>query len=447
MKGFEAELKQQKDRSRSSTAIAAGDWVVLRDDDEQEFIGYTHTEAKVKIVKYREVTAKGKKQIQLVFNLTPFYAESGGQVGDTGIIKSADETIHILDTKKEHGLIIHFANQLPKNLKDNFQAIVNQSRRTAIMANHSATHLLHAALRKVLGEHVEQKGSLVAPDYLRFDFSHFSKIEPEQLKEIETIVNQKIIDNIQSSIVEMPIEDAQKLGAMALFGEKYGDVVRVVTFDKDYSIELCGGTHVEATGSIGFFKVVSESAVAAGVRRIEAISSIAAFNYISEELELLNEVKAKVKSGKDVLKGIEQLQTENTEIQKQLDQFRKEKAKAIKSALLNSIEETSFGRRIVSEVDLDQPELVKTISFELKNQFPDILLILGHVSKGKPMVTVSLGNDLVEKDWNAVKIIKGVASHIQGGGGGQPFFATAGGKNLQGLSAALEQARAIENPL
>ena len=447
MKGFEVELKQQKDRSRSSTAIAAGDWVVLRDDDEQEFIGYTHTEAKVKIVKYREVTAKGKKQIQLVFNLTPFYAESGGQVGDTGMIKSDDETIHILDTKKEHGLIIHFASQLPKNLKDNFQAIVNQSRRTAIMANHSATHLLHAALRKVLGEHVEQKGSLVAPDYLRFDFSHFSKIEPDQLKEIEKIVNQKIIDNIKSSIVEMPIEDAQKLGAMALFGEKYGDVVRVVTFDKDYSIELCGGTHVEATGSIGFFKVLSESAVAAGVRRIEAISSITAFNHVSDELTLLNEVKAKLKTGKDVLKGIEHLQTENAEIQKQLDQFRKEKAKAIKSALVNSIEETSFGRRIVSEVDLDQPELVKTISFELKNQFPDILLVLGHVSKDKPMVTVALGDKLVENNWNAVKIIKGVASHIQGGGGGQPFFATAGGKNLQGLTAALEQAREIENPL
>lgn len=447
MKGFEVELKQQKDRSRSSTAIAAGDWVVIRDDDEQEFIGYTHTEAKVKIVKYREVTAKGKKQIQLVFNLTPFYAESGGQVGDTGMIKSDDETIHILDTKKEHGLIIHFASQLPKNLKDNFQAIVNQSRRTAIMANHSATHLLHAALRKVLGEHVEQKGSLVAPDYLRFDFSHFSKIEPDQLKEIEKIVNQKIIDNIKSSIVEMPIEDAQKLGAMALFGEKYGDVVRVVTFDKDYSIELCGGTHVEATGSIGFFKVLSESAVAAGVRRIEAISSITAFNHVSDELTLLNEVKAKLKTGKDVLKGIEHLQTENAEIQKQLDQFRKEKAKAIKSALVNSIEETSFGRRIVSEVDLDQPELVKTISFELKNQFPDILLVLGHVSKDKPMVTVALGDKLVENNWNAVKIIKGVASHIQGGGGGQPFFATAGGKNLQGLTAALEQAREIENLL
>ena len=323
MPGFEAELQKQKERSRSSTAIAAGDWTSLQEDDKQEFIGYTHTSAEVKITKYREVNAKGKKQIHLVFNLTPFYAESGGQVGDTGTISNSTDKVQILDTKKEHGQIIHFADKLPNDVNAIFKANVNVERRTAIMANHSATHLLHAALRNVLGEHVEQKGSLVAPDYLRFDFSHFSKIEAEDLKTIENMVNEKILANIQSSIQEMPINEAKQLGAMALFGEKYGDVVRVVSIDPEYSVELCGGTHVQATGAIGYFKIISESAVAAGVRRIEAISSKAAGKYVSEELELIQQVKGMLRSGKDVIKGIQNLQEENSALQKQVEQFRR----------------------------------------------------------------------------------------------------------------------------
>jgi alanyl-tRNA synthetase len=447
MPGFEAELQKQKERSRSSTAIAAGDWTSLQEDDKQEFIGYTHTSADVKITKYREVNAKGKKQIHLVFNLTPFYAESGGQVGDTGTISNSTDKVQILDTKKEHGQIIHFADKLPNDVNAIFKANVNVERRTAIMANHSATHLLHAALRNVLGEHVEQKGSLVAPDYLRFDFSHFSKIEAEDLKTIENMVNEKILANIQSSIQEMPINEAKQLGAMALFGEKYGDVVRVVSIDPEYSVELCGGTHVQATGAIGYFKIISESAVAAGVRRIEAISSKAAGKYVSEELELIQQVKGMLRSGKDVIKGIQNLQEENSALQKQVEQFRREKAASVKKELINSISNEDSFRKLISKVDIDHADTLKTIAFELKQQFPDLLLVLANETNGKPMLTVGLGDKLVSTGWNATSIIKKLSGFIQGGGGGQPFFATAGGKNLAGIDEALKAAQEINSPL
>ncbi|MEX1187946.1 MAG: alanine--tRNA ligase [Bacteroidia bacterium] len=447
MPSFELELQKQKERSRSSTAIAAGDWNVIEEDDRQEFIGYSYTEADVRITKYREVSAKGKKQIHLLFNLTPFYAESGGQVGDTGIIKSAADQIRILDTKKEHGQIIHFADKLPTDPKATFNAQVDLDRRKAIMANHSATHLLHSALREVLGSHVEQKGSLVAPDHLRFDFSHFSKIESDDLSRIEGMVNEKILENIESSIVEMPLEEARKLGAMALFGEKYGDVVRVVSIDPSYSVELCGGTHVKATGAIGYFKILSESAVAAGVRRIEAISSKTAGKYISEELELINQVKGVLKTGKDIIKGIHNLQEENSFLTRQIEQFRKEKAGAIKKDLIASIIDEAGIKKLISKVDLDHPDVIKTLAFELKQQFSDAFIVLINEANGKPMIAVALGDNLVKAGWNAVNIIKKLSPIIQGGGGGQPFFATAGGKNLDGMDKVLIEAKNINSPI
>jgi alanyl-tRNA synthetase len=440
---FESELKKQKDRSRSNTAIAAGDWVVLSDDETQEFIGYEFTDAKVQIVKYREVNAKGKKQIHLIFNITPFYAESGGQVGDTGFIKSDSETIQIVDTRKEHGQTIHFANKLPNNPQATFEAQVNVDRRKAIMANHSATHLLHAALRKVLGTHVEQKGSLVGPDYLRFDFSHFSKLTDSELAEIESIVNAQVLENIQGSIKSMPIDDAKKLGAMALFGEKYGDVVRVVTFGAENSVELCGGTHVSATGSIGLIKIISESAVAAGVRRLEAITAEKAISYVNAEMKLLENLKGMLKGGPDVLKNLQQLQDDFSSLSKQIELLNKENAKKIKADLIATAEIKNDVRYMIAQIDLEDVDLVKTLSFELKQQFADLFLVLGHTSKGKPMLAVALGDAQVNAGKNAVAIVKELAKEIRGGGGGQAFFATAGGSDINGLKSALEKAKVI----
>ena len=446
MLGFEKELSLQKERSRSSTAIAAGDWIVLSEDDQQEFIGYSHSEAEVKIVKYREVSAKGKKQIHLVLNLSPFYAESGGQVGDTGTLSSDTELIQILDTRKEHGLTIHFADKLPNNPKAKFKAAIDLERRQAIMANHSATHLMHAALRKVLGTHVEQKGSLVSPDYLRFDFSHFSKVEAEDLQKIENLVNSQIRRNIQSSIREMPVNEALEMGAMALFGEKYGDLVRVVTFDSSYSIELCGGTHVAASGSIGYFKIVSESAVAAGVRRIEALTGDASARFLSQELNLINSIKSILRSGKDPLDGVSALQDENSQLRKKIELLMKEKAVGEKQRLIQKIENQSNGiSSLLDFVHLDEPDLVKTICFELKQQFPQLSIVLAYESQGKPNLAAALGEKALESGLNAVTIIREISSYIRGGGGGQPFFATAGGKDSAGMEAALNAARLILN--
>jgi len=438
---FESELKKQKDRSRSNTVIAAGDWVVLADDDVQEFVGYEVTDAKVRIVKYREVNAKGKKQVHLIFNVTPFYAESGGQVGDTGTLKSDSETIHIIDTRKEHGQTIHFANKLPSNPSAAFHAQVDVARRKAIMANHSATHLLHAALRKVLGTHVEQKGSLVGPDYLRFDFSHFSKLSEAETEEIETIVNAQVLQNIQGSIKSMPIDEAKKLGAMALFGEKYGDVVRVVTFGADNSVELCGGTHVDSTGSIGMIKISSEGAVASGVRRLEAITAGKALEHVNAESKLLLQVKSMLRGGQDVLKSLQQLQDEHLSLSKQIETLNKDKARQIKADLIKSAEIIENTRVVVSQVDLEDVDLVKTIAFELKQQFPDLYMVLGHQAKGKPMLAVALGDEQVNSGKNAVIIVKELAKEILGGGGGQAFFATAGGSDNSGMQAALNKAR------
>jgi alanyl-tRNA synthetase len=445
MPGFLEYLQQQKERSRAASAVEASDWVELLEDDEQEFIGYDFLEAQVKIVRYREVSTKGKKQIQLVFNVTPFYAESGGQVGDTGSLEWGSERIQILDTRKEHGVIVHFADRLPSDLSATYLAKVDAHRREATMRNHSATHLLHAALRDVLGTHVEQKGSLVNDQYLRFDFSHFSKVSDEELEQIERMVNARIRMNNERRVQEMAIEEARKLGAMALFGEKYGDLVRVVSFDPTYSIELCGGTHVNATGNIGLFRIVSEGAVAAGVRRIEAITGEHAENSVRNDAKLVEQVVALLKGAKDPVKGIEALQEEKQMLEKKLEMLLREKAGVLKTELKARMQNQNGRSVLIEEIALDAPEMVKNLAFELKDQFADLVLVLGHTANAKPMLTVALGEQALQSGLNAGTIVRELAKEIQGGGGGQPFYATAGGSNSAGMKAALEKAKALLN--
>jgi alanyl-tRNA synthetase len=448
--GFQKELEQQKNRSRAATAVDTGDWILAEGKKAEEggriFIGYKQLEGETKIVQYRKVKAKGKEQFQIVLDQTPFYAESGGQVGDTGVLESANEKLIVTDTKKENGIIIHFTDKLPENFSQTFVAKVDGSKRHLTENNHSATHLLHAALRSVLGTHVEQKGSLVNDEYLRFDFSHFSKVTDEEIAKIESIVNAKIRENIASDIKEMAIDDAKKLGAMALFGEKYGDTVRVVTFDKNYSIELCGGTHVPATGQIGLFKIVSEGAVAAGIRRIEAITSVKAEQFFNEQSALVNEIKALLKNPKDVAKSVQSLMDENSALQKQIEQMLKEKAKGLKSELITKKQSINGINFIAEKIELDSADAIKDLSFELRNQVDNLFMVLGAEVKGKPSLSLIISDNLVkEKNLNAGTIIRELGKEIQGGGGGQPFYATAGGTNPQGIAKALEKAKGYLN--
>ena len=448
--GFQQELEKQKKRSREASVIETDDWLEVESQESRSkkqdviFVGYKQLEQECNIIKYRKVKAKGKEQFQLVLDKTPFYAESGGQVGDTGILQSVNETINITDTKKENGIIIHFADKLPENFTHTFTAKVNVEKRHLTENNHSTTHLMHAALRSVLGTHVEQKGSLVNEDYLRFDFSHFSKVTDEEIAQIETIVNQKIRENIASDIKEMPIEEARKTGAMALFGEKYGDTVRVVTFDKNYSIELCGGTHVAATGQIGVFKIISEGAVAAGIRRIEAITSVKAEAFFNEQSHLINEVKVLLKNSKDVVKSVQGLMDENATLQKQIEQMLREKAKGLKAELLTKKQTVSGIHFIAERIELDSADAIKDLSFELRNQIDNLFMVLGAEVKGKPTLSVIISDNLVkDKNMNASSIVRELGKEIQGGGGGQAFYATAGGTNIQGISAALEKAKSF----
>jgi len=444
MEGFETHLQAQKDRSRKASQVAAGDWVIVNDDEDSRFIGYDTTSASVNIMRYREVEQKGKKQFHLVLDVTPFYPEGGGQVGDTGVLQLNDEKITIFDTKKEHGLILHIADKLPSQINAEFEAQVNKDKRKNTMRNHTATHLMHAALRQVLGTHVEQKGSLVNGDYLRFDFSHFSKMSKEEILEVEKIVNEKIRENIGADIRQMSIDEAKAMGAMALFGEKYGDVVRVVTFDKNYSIELCGGTHVQASGNIGLFRITSESAVAAGVRRIEAVTGIAAEERILEERKIIDQIAELLNNPKDITKGIQQLLDEKDRIQSQFNQILHEKGQLIKAELKQKIKLQNDVHFIAEKIELDSPEVVKNIAFELRNNIENLVLVLGHLSNGKPMITVALSDNLVkDKNLNAGQIVRDLAKHIKGGGGGQAFYATAGGTDVEGLIKAIEEANQL----
>ncbi len=436
-KGFETELEKQKERSRAATAMETDDWVVLIDDKVEEFIGYDHLEATIKIVKYRKVVQKQKEFYQVVFNLTPFYPEGGGQVGDVGYIEANGEKTSVFDTKKENNLIIHLMQNLPSNPKLEFNAVVNVTKRLNSAYNHSATHLLHYALREVLGTHVEQKGSLVSPDYLRFDFSHFEKVSDEQLERIQSIVAEKIRQNLNlEEFRNTPIDVAKEMGAMALFGEKYGDTVRVIKFGD--SIELCGGTHVSSTGSIGLFIITSESAVAAGVRRIEAITSERAEDYYKQKSQLLDQVSLALKNPKDLMKAVTDLQARNQQLQKEIEAFQKDRAKAIKNELKAKITESNGIHVLADIVDLDAGA-VKDILFQLKGEYDNFIGIIGGKSDDKCSLSMIITESLAkEKGVNAGQLIKEASPLIKGGGGGQPFFATAGGKDANGLDAALK---------
>ncbi|MEI2757873.1 MAG: alanine--tRNA ligase [Bacteroidia bacterium] len=441
MDGFNQCLEQQKERSRAASAVDAEDWVIL-ENGESQFIGYDNTSAEVNIIKYRKVKSKNKEQYQLVFNQTPFYAESGGQVGDTGFLQNEKEKIIITDTKKENNQIIHLSDKLPLDLKADFVATVNSSRRRKITANHSATHLMHAALKQILGNHVVQKGSLVNDEHTRFDFAHFAKVTDEDIAKIEQMVNEKIRENIAlDERRNVPLEEAKSMGATALFGEKYGDYVRVIIFDPAFSMELCGGTHVNATGEIGLFKIVSETAVAAGVRRIEAITSVEAEKYITHQLTQLNTIKSELKYPKDIVIRIKELLFENEILQKQIDSFVHEKAQLIKGELLKNVKLKNNINVIAQKIDLTNVEAIKNISFELRNQLPDSFILLASESEGKAMLSLIISDHLVQSGkLNATTIIRSISKHIQGGGGGQPFYATAGGKNPAGIEAAIQEA-------
>ncbi|MDR6941246.1 alanine--tRNA ligase [Mucilaginibacter pocheonensis] len=446
IQGFEKALQEQKSRSRAATAIDTGDWVVLKDDEGVEFTGYDETETIAHIVKYRKVTAKGKEQFQIVLDKTPFYAESGGQVGDKGELVFPDgEIVKVTDTKKENGLIVHYVDQLPDDIEDALTAIVDPALRSQTNSNHSATHLLHAAMKQVLGSHVNQKGSLVNADYLRFDFSHFAKVTDEELAQIEAIVNQKVRQNIPLKEERSVLyAEAVSSGVTALFGEKYGEYVRVITFDDEFSKELCGGTHVKATGQIGFFKIIAESAVAAGVRRIEAITGVAAEVYITNQSKLVEQLKELLKNPKDLSKSVESLLDENSRLKKEIEKSILEKSSGLKNDLAQKVETIGDINFIAQKVALPNAEAVKNLAYQLKDIVSNLFLVLAADFDGKPSLTVMIAENLVkEKGLNAGSIVRELAKEIKGGGGGQPFFATAGGSDASGLDTALAKAKSF----
>ena len=442
---FEEHLQKQKERSRAAAQVKAGDWVVLRDDEEEEFIGYDTLEAEVRLVKYRKVESqKDGTLYQLVFNTTPFYPEGGGQVGDRGTLQSANgEITYIIDTKKENNLIIHLAEHLPENLTDSFKAEVHPVGRTLAQSNHSATHLLHQALREVLGTHVEQKGSHVSPEALRFDFSHFAKLTQEELTEVERLVNKRIYEKIPlQEHRNIPIQQALEAGAMALFGEKYGDKVRMIQFGE--SRELCGGTHVKNTGDIWFFKIVSEGAVAAGVRRIEAITNAGALKYFLEQERLLEGVKTSLKNPQDPIKAIASLQEENARLHKELEQLKREQAKQLKGELKSEFVAVGDVQCLTKRLDLDLATL-KDLAFMLGEEVKDAFILFGAAQEdGKALLLCYINKELAKnKGLDAGKIVRELGKCIQGGGGGQPFFATAGGKKPEGIAEALEKVKSF----
>ncbi len=437
-KVFEQEMKIQKERSKKAVKQETDEWIVIASDDIEEFVGYDRSEAKVKITKYRKAKIKGEEIYHLVFSITPFYAESGGQIGDTGYIESENEKIEIIDTHKEHNLIIHFAKTLPDDLNADFNAVVDLEKRRSTAKNHSATHLLHYALRKVLGNHVEQKGSLVESTRLRFDFAHFQKLSEQEIREVEKIVNELIQKNTNlNEFRNVPIEEAKEMGAMALFGEKYGDTVRVVKFGD--SIEFCGGIHVKSTGEIGAFKIVSEGAISAGIRRIEAITAKEVSNYIYNLESILSEIKEVVKTPDKIAEKVEKIIEENKLLRKQNEEFLKEKIGFVKQDLKNKIIQRNGKNIIAEQIDVPNADFLKQISYDLRGEVDNLVLILGAKMGEKALISVMLDNKLVENGMNANQIIKEASKEIQGGGGGQAFYATAGGKNPDGISNAISK--------
>ena len=441
---FNTKLKEQQERGKQASQLKSDDWTVLLEDDIQEFIGYDALETNVKITRYRKVTSsKDGDMYQLVFNLTPFYAEGGGQVGDKGYLEDASgDVVYIVDTKRENNVIIHLTKNLPKNVQDTFRAVVDAKQRYRTECNHTATHLLHQALRDILGTHVEQKGSAVHSKYLRFDFSHFSKVSQDELQEVENFVNARIMGKIPlQEQRNIPMDLAIKEGAMALFGEKYGDTVRTIRFGQ--SIELCGGTHVKNTGDIWYFKIVSESAVAAGIRRIEAITNDAVKDYFEESHKAFSDIKGLLNNAQEPVKALETLQEENTQLKKQVEQLLKDKAKQVKAELKAAIKEVNGVNFLTQKLDLDAAG-IKDICFELGSEFENLFLLFGAENDGKALLSCYISKNLVEeKGLNAGQIVRELGKYIQGGGGGQAFFATAGGKNPSGIAEALNKAESF----
>ena len=441
IEAFNSLLELQKERSRKATSLQTDDWVVIFEDEVEEFVGYDLAESKVKIVRYRKVKQKDQEFYQLVFNLTPFYPEGGGQVGDTGYLEHDSEVVQILDTKKENNLIVHIVDSLPKNITAAFIAKVDTDKRMNSANNHTATHLLHETLREVLGEHVAQKGSLVNSEYLRFDFSHFSKVDAEDLKKIEYSVNDKIRSNYSlEEFRNLPFNKAEEMGAMALFGEKYGDTVRVIKFGS--STELCGGIHASSTGHLGLFKIISESAVASGIRRIEAISADKALAFYEDKINIINQLQGVLKTN-DLLKTVGQLIEENLSLNKKINKLNSEKAGDLEGELMSKSEEINGISLISSEVELDSKS-IKNLAFKLTKENDNLLLVLASKADGKAMLTVAVSEQLSkDSGLHAGKIIKELAAEISGGGGGQTFFATAGGKDVSGIPKALAKAKSF----
>lgn len=436
--GFKAEMQKQKDRARNAAAVETEDWVTLKDGD-TEFVGYDFTECETEILRYRKVKQKNSEFYQIVLSRTPFYAEMGGQVGDSGWLATDDETIEISDTKRENNLAVHLSNKLPQDLTATFIARINLKNRTATECNHTATHLLHEGLREILGNHVEQKGSYVSPSVLRFDFSHFQKLTDKEIREVERYVTGKIRENIiREEMRHVPIAEAKEMGAMALFGEKYGEDVRVIRFGD--SVELCGGTHISSTGRIGSFRIINESSIAAGIRRIEAITAEACEDYFYAQQDILTEVKSLFNNTPNLTQALRKFFEENAEMKKTVEEYVKEKTVQIKDALIKK-------KQVINGIDfyvLNGPfpgEVVKDIAFQIKGQFAENTAFVGATEyEGKPLLTVMLSDDLVkDHGLNASQLVRDAAKHIQGGGGGQPHFATAGGKNTEGLTKALNE--------
>ena len=438
VEGFNAEMQKQKDRARNAAVVETGDWTKVQDGD-PEFVGYDETESTTQILRYRAVKQKKSEFFQIVLSRSPFYAEMGGQVGDNGwLISESGEIIEVFDTKRENNLAVHLTKKLPQELEGTFIAKIDTDKRTATECNHSATHLMHEALREVLGNHVEQKGSYVSPEVLRFDFSHFQKMTPEEIREVERKVTEKIRSNFPiEEHRHVPIDEAKAQGVMALFGEKYGDDVRTVRFGS--SIELCGGTHISSTGRIGTFRIVSEGAISAGVRRIEAVTAKVCEDYLYAKEDAILEIKNMLNNVPDVMQGIHRLLADNEEMKKELQEFVKEKTEQVKLKVIEKKTEINGVDVFKVILPIGSPDVIKDIAFQIKGQFPEKMLFVGATAaNGKPNLTVMLSDDLVAGGMHAGNIVREAAKLIQGGGGGQPHFATAGGKNADGLNAAVE---------
>ncbi|MDB2589349.1 alanine--tRNA ligase-related protein, partial [Bacteroidia bacterium] len=444
--GFQEALNEQKQRSKADAKKDLGDWNWMVEDAEENFVGYDQTKARTRITRWRSVEHKGKRNYQMILENSPFYAESGGQIGDAGELNFENgETLPIHDTQKENKLHILTTSKEPSSFEGEVNAKVSERRRQWIACNHSATHLLHSALRSVLGDHVAQKGSLVTDKALRFDFSHFGKMSSDEIKEVETIVNQKIREGI--NLIEhrnMPIEEAKKMGAMALFGEKYGESVRVIVFDKAYSVELCGGTHVPNTSEISLFKITSEGSISSGVRRIEAITSDLAWKDLNQKMEALEQINDKLQRPKDLVQSIDKLLEQQVQLKKKVESFELQMISDAYEDLKSKAEMVDQKVFLIQKLTLPHADAAKQICFQLKDHFDSLCCVLGYVANEKPGIAIYIDPALVKaNDWNASKMVRELGKHIQGGGGGQDFYATAGGKNTDGLSTALEAARAL----